>query len=199
MSAHLGIVSKIVLILLMVSTLTEYLPQLRSLPRWKLNYIQGSLTFNQYGDNIILFNLYDGCIKHQIKQFITSRKMKYDRNQMHLTPLLSVFHCCGRPSWLETILWMMSEALSSAAWELSKCGRGSTGQCTLYPLYTQYGDEHQNRVRLWMVILLSLPFATAQQVYSYGVLSLKRTFTYLVTCSLRMLFKPGLILGLEQT
>lgn len=63
-----------------------------------MNYIQGELTFNQYGDNIILFNLYDGCIKHQIKQFIMSRKMKYDRNQMHLTPLLSVFHCCDRPS-----------------------------------------------------------------------------------------------------
>lgn len=39
-------------------------------------YIRGGLTLNQYSDNIILFNLDGGGFKHQIKQFIMSRKEK---------------------------------------------------------------------------------------------------------------------------
>lgn len=42
-------------------------------------YIQGGLTLNQYSDNIILFNLDGGGFKHQIKQFIMSRKEKKER------------------------------------------------------------------------------------------------------------------------
>lgn len=43
-------------------------------------YIQGGLTLNQYSDNIILFNLDGGGFKHQIKQFIMSRKEKKEKD-----------------------------------------------------------------------------------------------------------------------
>lgn len=39
-----------------------------------MNYSQGRMTSNQYDDNIILFNLSDGSIKHQIKLFIMSKE-----------------------------------------------------------------------------------------------------------------------------
>lgn len=41
---------------------------------YSMNYIQGRMTFNQYDDNIILFNLSDGSIKHQIKLFVMSKE-----------------------------------------------------------------------------------------------------------------------------
>lgn len=39
-----------------------------------MNYVQGRMTFNQYDDNIILFNLSDGTITHQIKLFVMSEE-----------------------------------------------------------------------------------------------------------------------------
>lgn len=37
-----------------------------------MNYPRGRMTFNQYDDNIILFNLSDGSTKPQIKLFVMS-------------------------------------------------------------------------------------------------------------------------------
>lgn len=101
---------------------------------YSMSYSQGRMTSNQYDDNIILFNLSDGSIKHQIKLFIMSKECEARRKSNWLDTSFSVFHCFDRPSWLEMILWVMSEVPSSAGWELCKCGQGSTGQCTPYTL-----------------------------------------------------------------
>jgi len=39
-----------------------------------MSYVQGRMTSIQYDDNIILFNLSDGSIKHQIKLFVMSKE-----------------------------------------------------------------------------------------------------------------------------
>lgn len=39
-----------------------------------MNCVQGRMAFNQYGDNIILFNLSDASIRHQIGLFVMSRE-----------------------------------------------------------------------------------------------------------------------------
>lgn len=101
---------------------------------YSMSYSQGRMTPNQYDDNIILFNLSDGSIKHQIKLFIMSKECEAWRKSNWLDTSFSVFHCFDRPSWLEMILWVISEVPSSAGWELCKCGQGSTGQCTPYTL-----------------------------------------------------------------
>lgn len=94
------------------------------------------MTFNQYDDNIILFNLSDGSIKPQIKLFVMSGEG--DKWQKWTFP---VFHCPDRPSWSGMTSWVMSGEPSSAGWERCRCGPASTGQCT--PCTSKPGPQGQ--------------------------------------------------------